>query len=171
MNVESFEIEGWEHLQTGITLAENENWLLVKHIPIDYLIDGYKIYKKNFIKRRINSANERNIERVHILRNTIIEKPDDFEFSDTIGLLKWSQNKYGFFEFQDDEEDALFYGNIKSVIGNTLLINFIDKKGEIDKEFDYEFEIDKIITIAFGSDYFHSIRVLWMDKNPSIATL
>jgi len=170
MNVESFEVDGWEELQTGVTLSENHDWLLVKHIPVDYVLDGYKLYNKKFIKKRINSTEERIIEKVLTLKGTIINGADDFIFADTIELLKWSQNKFGLFEFQDDEEAAVFFGRIKSVIDNILIIDFIDKKGEVDDEYDCEFKIDEIRTISFESDYFNSIRVLWMDENPSIAT-
>lgn len=164
MNVESFEVEGWEELQTGITLLENDEWLLVKHIPYDYLQDGYKLYNKQFIKRRINSSNERFIERVLQLRKTRIDLPIDFKFSDTIGLLTWSQNKFGLFEFQDDDETALSYGRINSILDNTLIIDFIDSKGMVEEDYNYEFEIDQIRTISFQSDYFHSIQVLWIDE-------
>jgi hypothetical protein len=170
MNVESFEVEGWEELQTGVVLSENDQWLLVKHIPVDYVLDGYKLYNKNFIKRRIRDDKEVYIHRVFRLKRTIIDLPKDFEFFDTIGLLHWSQRKFGIFEFQDDEETALFYGRIKSIINNILIIDFIDKKGQVDEDFDYEFAIDEIRTISFDSDYFNAIRVLWMDENPSIAT-
>ena len=171
MNVESFEVVGWDELQTGVTLLENNDWLLVKHIPVDYVLDGFKLYNKNFIKRRINSDAERFIERVFHLRNITVDFPQNFEFSDTIGLLQWSQNKFGLFEFQDDDETALSYGRINRVVGNTLIIDFIDSKGQTEEEYYYEFEIDEIRTISFDSDYFNSIKVLWMDENPSIATL
>jgi hypothetical protein len=32
MNVESFKIDDWEDLQTGIILLENSDWLLTKYI-------------------------------------------------------------------------------------------------------------------------------------------
>lgn len=170
MNVESFEVDGWEQLQTGVTLSESNDWLLVKHIPYDYLLDGYKLYNKKFIKRRINATEERFTERVLKLKDTVITTPEDFKFGNTVDLLKWSQDKFGLFEFQDDEETALFYGRIKSVMDNILIIDFVDKKGEVDDDYDCEFEIDEIRTISFESDYFNAIRVLWIDENPPIAT-
>ncbi|MCO6149307.1 hypothetical protein [Flavobacterium sp. NRK1] len=171
MNVESFEIEGWEELQIGVTLCENKEWLLVKHIPCDYILDGYKIYNKKFIKRRINSSKERFTERVLKLRKTIIEKPADFKFTDTVNCLKWVQDKFGLFEFQDYEEKHLSYGIINRIIGNILIIDFIDTKGFVEENYDFEFEIDEIRSISFESDYFYAIRALWMDENPSIVAL
>lgn len=170
MNVESFEIEGWEELQTGVVLSENDDWLLVCHIPTDYVLDGYKVYNKQFIINRVNSTSERIIERVLTLRKINVELPDDFQFLDTVGLLKWSQNKFGLFEFQDEDGEALSYGRINRIIGNELVIDFIDSKGLVEENYDYNFEIDQISVITFGTDYFYSIQALWMDENNIIPT-
>ena len=40
MKIEAFKIKGWSVKETGLVVAENEDWLLVKHIPIDYVVDG-----------------------------------------------------------------------------------------------------------------------------------
>ncbi len=48
---------------------------------------------------------------------------------------------------------------------NELIIDFIDSKGRVEENYDYEFEIDQIRTISFQSDYFYSIQALWMDEN------
>ena len=48
MKVESFKIIDWEDSEQGLLITENENWILVKHIPVDYVVDGYKLYKKGF---------------------------------------------------------------------------------------------------------------------------
>lgn len=170
MNVESFEVDCWDELQTGIILSENDEWLLVYHIRADYALDGYKLYNKHFIANRINSSRERLIERVLTLRKINIELPKDFQFLDTIETLKWSQDKFGLFEFQDDHENELFYGRIKNVMDNNLTIDFIDSKGIVDDDFDVVFDIQEITSISFQSDYFHSIQALWMDENNIIPT-
>ena len=50
MKVETYKIKGWREKETGLLIAENEEWVLVKHIPVDYMVDGYKLYQKKFIK-------------------------------------------------------------------------------------------------------------------------
>jgi len=165
MKVESFKIDFWEQPQTGVVLSENSDWILVKHIPADYVLDGYKLFRKEFVLKRINSAKEKQIERVLKLRKIEIDMPVDFEFLDTIGVLKWSQDKFGLFEFQDEYETELFYGRINVVEGNDLIIDSIDTKGKVEEAYDFPFQIDEITTIAFQSDYFESIRALWMHKN------
>lgn len=165
MNVQSFEIDNWEEVQTGLVITENEEWLLVKHIPVDYVIDGYKLYKKKFITKRSNDDNGKKIERVLSLKGEDTQIPNGFNFSDTLGLLKWIEEKYGIFEFQDDDETELFYGRINKVIGSTLIIHSIHSDGTVENNYNYEFNLDEIRLITFLSDYFNSIRLLWMDEN------
>lgn len=90
--------------------------------------------------------------------------PDDFQFTDTIGYLKWCEKKFGLFEMQDDDEEALAYGKINTILGNDLTIDFITTKGHIIKKHEYIFEIDQIRVITFGSDYFEAIRLLYFDE-------
>ncbi|MCR5862464.1 hypothetical protein LRS05_10030 [Flavobacterium sp. J372] len=164
MNVESFNIDGWEEQRTGLILAENEEWLLVKNIPVDYTLDGFTVYKKSFISNRINGGEERLLEKVFTLKGVKPQIPDEIEFTDTIGFLKWSEQKFGLFEFQDEDNEALSYGKINKIIGNKLIIDFIDSKGNVEEAFDYEFAIDQIRCITFSTDYFEAIRLLYLDK-------
>jgi hypothetical protein len=163
--VESLTIENWDENQTGLIVDENENWLLVKHIAGDYVIDGYRIYRKDYIAHRENGDNEKKIERVFRLRNIRANIPEGFIFSDPEGLLRWCQEVFGLFEFQDDTQDELFYGRINSIEESILIIDFIDASGITEKEYDFEFDLDAIRAISFSSDYFESIRVLWIDEN------
>jgi len=68
ITVESFKIDGWEEWQKGLLLAENEEWILVNEIYADYMLDGFCLYKKEFVNQRLNGKSERLIERVFKLR-------------------------------------------------------------------------------------------------------
>lgn len=171
MNVESFVLDNWKEKYTGAVIAENHQWLLVAHIPVDFVIDGYRLYAKKFLISRTNSTEERLIERVLKLRKINIEVPVRFLFDEAPAILKWSQDTYGLFEFQDNSESELFYGRIYSVIENELVIDFVDSKGIVDDEYDSVFKIDEIRTISFQSDYFQSVCALWRDEHKATSTL
>ena len=98
------------------------------------------------------------------MKNIQLNKPDNFNFSDTVGLLKWVEKAYGIFEFQDDEETELFYGKINRVDSEKLIIDMINSDGSVDSNYDYEYNIQKIRIITFESDYHKSIQLLWKDK-------
>jgi len=164
IKAESFKIKDWEEVQTGIVLAENENWVLVKHIPVDYLIDGYNLFNKKYILKRHSGKDEKQIERVTKLKGTVIEKPADFDFADTVGLLKWCEEKFGLFAFQTEDEYAAFFGKLNRVEKNILIIDSVFADGKVEPNYDYEFDLDEVRAIAFGSDYFESMRLLWVDE-------
>jgi len=165
INVEFFEIDGWEDQQTGIIVAENNDWLLVKHIPVDFVIDGYSLYNKKYVAKRSSGKDEKRIERVTKLKGVAIEMPEGFEFADTVGLLKWSEEKFGLFSFQMDDDNAVFFGQVNRVEKNLFVIDFVYSDGKIEVDYDFEFDLDEIRAIAFGNDYFESIRLLYFDEN------
>lgn len=165
IKVESFKIKDWEEVQTGIVLAENENWVLVKHIPVDYLIDGYNLLNKKHILKRHSGKDEKQIERVTKLKGVAIEKPADFTFADTVGLLNWCEEKFGLFAFQAEDEYAAFFGKLNRVEKDTLIIDSVFADGTVEPNYDYEFDLNEVRAITFGSDYFESMRLLWLDEN------
>ena len=164
MRVETFIIKDWEENEVGLILAENDTWILVKHIPVDYLIDGYKLFRKSAIQDRVHGNIETNIERVLMLKKITDHKPEGFEFSDTLTLLKWAETNFQILEFQDESESELIYGKLKRVEGNDFTIDFINADGTVDLLFDYEFSLEAIRVISFESDYHQSIRLLYSDN-------
>lgn len=46
------QLAGWETDQVGLWLAENEEWLLLRQIPVDYVVDGYLLLAKAHIISR-----------------------------------------------------------------------------------------------------------------------
>lgn len=164
MKVESYKIKGWKEKETGVLISENDDWILVNHIPVDYVIDGFKLYRKKFIKKRINGESEKKIERVLNLKNKNIPALKGFEFNNVLETLKWSEKKYGLFEFQDKGETELFYGKINRNENDILIIDMIKSNGKIEENYDFEFSIKKIRSITFETDYFESVRLLMNDE-------
>lgn len=164
MKVENYKIKDWEDSEQGLLIAENEDWILVKHIPVDYVIDGYRLYKKEFIAKRLRTEKEEQIEKVLTLKNIESDLPKNFKFKDTIGLLDWVESAYGIFEFQDDDETELFYGKKNRVEDDILIIDMIKSDGSVETNYDYEFDLSDIRVITFETDYHLSIRLLWKDK-------
>lgn len=160
MKVESYHIKNWEEPETGLLISENKDWILIKSIPVDYAIDGYKLLKKEFVEGREREDEELRIEKVLNLKNVLANSPSDFQFGTTIELLKWVENKFDLFEFQDDDEEESYYGKIKSCVNNKLILDLILEDGEMDPDCEYEQGIEAIQVISFESDYHRSMRLL-----------
>jgi hypothetical protein len=161
--VEQFKLEGWEDVQSGLIVEESKQWILLKYIPVDYVIDGYKLINKKYISERLRENQQKKVEKVLKLKGIDTNTPEGFKFGNTEELLSWTENHYELFEFSDDLEHEVFYGRINRVEANNLIIDFIDANGKERKKWDH-FNIDKIRVIAFDSDYFNSIKLLWKDS-------
>lgn len=160
MQVEKLKIKGWKKKVVGIIISENNQWVLVKHVEVDYLVDGFKIYNKNFIIKRIPVSENDSLHIVLNLKKVALDFPKSFKFCSTIELLKWSEKKYGLFEFQDDVENELFYGKLNSFNKDEFIIDMIKSDGKIEFKYDYSFDLNEIRSLAFESDYFNSIILL-----------
>ncbi len=165
MQIETYKLKGWEDKETGLLIAENEDWILVKHIPIDYQIDGYKLYAKQFVKKRKSHKDQELIKRVLELKQIAITPPTSFTFTAIAELLKWSETAYGFFEFQEKKQSELFYGKLHHLHENTFMIDQVLADGTLEKAYAYDFSLSKIRSINFESDYFESLRLLMHDVN------
>lgn len=160
MKVETYKVKGWDDLETGLLVDENEDWILIKQIPIDYLVDGYKLIRKKHVVKRIEKTDEKQIKKALKLKGVKAKAPKGFKFGTALEMLQWSQRKYGLFEFQDHLEGELFYGQIAEYSKKELVINAVDAEGDLDKDFDIIFSLKKIRTIAFESDYFKTIALM-----------
>ncbi len=164
MKVESYKIKGWKEKETGVLISENEDWILVNHIPADYTLDGFKLYRKRFVKKRISKTSEKQIERVLNLKGKKTPELKEFVFNNVLETLKWSEKKYGLFEFQDKGETELFYGKINRTENDILIIDMVKSNGKVEIDYDFEFSLNKIRSITFETDYFESIRLLMADE-------
>lgn len=85
--VEYVQLAGWEADQIGLWVAENRDWLLLRHIPVDYVIDGYVLLAKAHIVSRKPSKNRKQIEQILKLKGVEAEIPPHFQFLDVVGML------------------------------------------------------------------------------------
>jgi hypothetical protein len=161
MRVETLELRDWEELESGMILAETNEWILMRHIFADYMVDGYKIYRKDIIENRIHEDEERIVERVLTLKGVTEEIPDGFKLGKTMEMLQWIGNKYGFAEFQDVEEELTF-AIIEGEKDGEVWYEMILPDGTTETQL--QFPLDEICVIAFDSDYFRSVGLLWRDS-------
>ncbi len=162
----SFKIKRWKERLRGRIIAESENWILIESIPVDYAVDGYKFLNKKFINSTNRGAFEEQIELVLKLKNVKRTLFRIENLQTELDVMEWVEKKFELFEFQDNEQNALFIGKKNRIEKDKyLVINAITTEGIVDYDFDVKFKIKKIRVISFESDYFQSIRLLWKYNN------
>jgi|JI81BgreenRNA_FD_contig_123_79890_length_2861_multi_4_in_0_out_2_2 hypothetical protein len=165
--VEQFFFEDWGSNSTwGVVLAESPNWVLIQALPLDYILDGFKVLNKNEIAKRERDTETYQLERVLRLKKYEPQIPKNFTFGTTQEIMKWVESNYEIVGFQDDVEGETFFGKIREIKleEDTFFISTIDPQGLFDSEFEYEFSFDSVRIISFDDDYFNAIKLLWKDN-------
>lgn len=104
--VENVQLKGWEADIAGLWLDENDDWLLLHNIPADYQVDGYVLIAKHHIATRIPKKGRKQTEQVLKLKGIKAEVPSNFKFTNTAGLLHWTEQQYGLIHFMEEEQST-----------------------------------------------------------------
>jgi len=164
--VEHFSFQDWEYSIWGVVLAESPNWVLVQYIPVDYVVDGYKVLSKDSFSKRERDSEANQIERVLRLKKYEPQIPAGFGFGTVQEIMKWVEETREVVGFMDDIEGETFFGKVRDIKqeDDTFHLSSIDPQGLLDTEFEYEFSFDSIRVIGFDDDYFSSLKLLWKDN-------
>ncbi|MFD2721998.1 hypothetical protein ACFST9_24990 [Hymenobacter monticola] len=164
--VEYVQLAGWETNEVGLWVAENDDWLLLRHIPADYAVDGYVLLVKEHIVSRKPHRDRKQVEQVLKLKGIQPELPPHFAFLELVEMMRWVEQRYGLVEFAHEEESS-FFGWIAQVDAVHLWIDFLTPKGirDVHQEDDKPFLLSEIQVIKFDTDYFNSIKMLWQHKS------
>lgn len=160
--VEYVQLAGWEVDVVGLWVAENDDWLLLRSIPADYVVDGYVLLAKQHIAGRKPKRSRERVEQVLKLKGVEADAPEGFAFYDVVGMLQWIEQRYGLVEFAD-EEDSMFLGWIRKVDTVHLWFDMLEADGTVSLNSTREQDvvIEEVQLIYFDTDYFNSIKLLW----------
>lgn len=162
--VEYVQLAGWEADEVGLWVAENDKWLLLRHIPADYRVDGYALLPKAHIVSRKPGKHRRQVEQVLKLKGIKAEAPAGFQFLEGVEMLRWVEQHYGLVEFSDEEESD-FFGWVSRADAVHFWPELLWADGTTQPADDTEpFVISQIQIISFDSDYFQSIKLFWQHK-------
>ncbi len=169
MNVESFKVKGWSKHVTAVIISENENWILARHVISDYIIDGYVLYKKKYVRNRVCGPYESLLMDIFKLRNVSTKIPKGFQFGKTSELLTWVEDKYGISMFQDGDDSSISIAKITKMKKKKFKIDLIKSDGTLKEDYDYGFSFKKVRLIIFDSNYYNSMALLYKNKVSKIS--
>jgi hypothetical protein len=165
--VEYVQLAGWEADEIGLWVAENEEWLLLHRIPVDYIIDGYVLIAKAHIVSRKPGKHCKRTGQILKLKGIKAEVPEGFQFQGVVEMLRWVEQHYGLVEFSDKEESS-FFGWIDKVDSVHFWAAMLWADGTTQLASDTDpFVISEIQTISFDNDYSQSVKLLWQHKQRS----
>ena len=175
LRIESVRLTDWQEAVVGVWVAEDDAWLLLRVIPMDFVVDGYVLIAKQHVESRPTHPDGAKIKHVLELKGVRADLPPNFVFGGTLELLRWVEQQYGLIQFQDEDEESALMGWLKKADATRFQIDSLRLSGRVDRSFNNWFELAEIRLIVFDADYFNSLKLLWQDilrrqwqlKNPN----
>lgn len=160
IKVEAYKIKGWKETVLGVLLEENDQWILINEISMDYQLDGFAILSKKFVKKRSTKKWEKQIAQVLELKKYKPQLDASFKFGSFEQMAGWIEEKFVLLQFQDDIEASLEIGKIDTIEDNILHLLFLKADGKFKQKYTYEYKVNSIRKINFNTDYLNSLLLL-----------
>ena len=150
----------------GFVVDYNDDWTLMKYNPVDYIIDGYVIFRHKNIEGFQRLARERFKEKVIKLKGLEPTDKDIIPLTDLSTILNYLTDNYGLFLLYTKYERICYVGRLKTIDRKKLVIDSISTKGKWDGH--KNFKIDDIRVIEFDTDYINSLKLILKSENSEI---
>ncbi|MFH0895553.1 MAG: hypothetical protein V2A54_14035 [Bacteroidota bacterium] len=146
----------------GFVIDYNDDWTLMKNNPVDYVIDGYIIFRHKNIESFRRSAEEKFRERVIKLKGLEPTDKEAIPLTDLETILQHLTKHFGVFQVSTKSETACYLGRLKSIDNKKLIMDDLNPKGKWDGQM--EFRTGDIRMIEFDSDYINSLKLVATTK-------
>jgi hypothetical protein len=142
----------------GQVIAVDDDWTLMRHIVVDYALDGFVVVRHRNIKHYKRGESELFKEKVLRLKAMADLPKDPIKIDGLQSILAEITERFGIFEIQTKRESACYLGRLVSFSKKRFTIESIDTNGQWDGQM--KFTSDKIRIIRFETDYAKSLLLV-----------
>ena len=103
---------------TGYIIDCNDDWILLKYNPVNYLIDGYLILQRKYIIEFQRNSKEKFIQKIIDLKGQKPVAKEIIPLTDLKTILNYLTAKYGLFQFSMKTNKSCWLGKVKNIIGS-----------------------------------------------------
>lgn len=151
----SIKIKKRKEKEYGVLIQEGKDWLLIKALFSDFILDGYKIINKKYIVSLEQTEDDLFVERVLKSNGKIDNIQLDIPL-ETLSLFQYlAANKY-VIQLSLNKENISYIGLVADILPKSIYLNPLGKKGEW-LNYDLLFRVDFIRIIEFNTDYINSL--------------
>ncbi len=150
----------------GFVMDYNEDWTLMKYNPVDYVVDGYIIFRHKNIKGFRRDVDEKFREKIIKLKGLEPTDKEVIPINNLSEILNFITINYGVFQFYTKSEKACYLGRLKSLDSKYLVIDYLNTKGKWDGQM--KFRPGDIRVIEFDTDYINSLKLVSSPKKSSL---
>ncbi len=146
----------------GFVVDYNDDWTLMKYNPVDFVIDGYIIFRHKNIQGFRRDTDEKWREKVIGLKGLKSTDKEIVPITDLESILKYLTDTFGVFQVYTKSESACYVGRLKSIDNRDLLMDSLSPKGKWEGQM--KFKIGAIRIIEFDTDYINSLKLVASSK-------
>lgn len=142
----------------GYVVDYNDNWTLMKYNPVDYVIDGFVIFRNKNIDGFKRGSDEKWVEKVINLKGLQPTDKDIIPLINLEAILQYLTDNFGVFQVYTKSETACYLGRLKSIDEKTLVMDNLNPRGKWDGQI--KFKTNEIRVIEFDTDYINSLKLV-----------
>jgi len=152
----SIEIKNRKQQEQGVLIEDGEEWILIRSLFSDYMIDGYVLLNKRYIKSINRDADDIFVEKVLRANDRLdILQGLDIPLSTNI-LIEYLYKNQTVFQIDNKEENKCWIGKICGLTEKSIFLTILTPRG-IWKNSYYTFRKNNIRIISFDTDYINSL--------------
>lgn len=142
----------------GYVVDHNDEWTLMKYNPVDYIINGYIIFRHKNIEGFRRDTDEKWREKIMNLKGLQPTDKDIIPLADLETILKYLTDNFGIFQVYTKPETKCYLGRLKSIDKKELVIGNLNPKGKWEGK--TKFRPADIRVIEFDTDYINSLKLV-----------
>jgi hypothetical protein len=152
----TIEFSDIKNTYSGFLLDYNEDWILLRNNPVDYVIDGFVILRNKNLESVIDDENTQFNEKVIRLKEIKLASDTIIPLTNLETILSFLTKKFGVFQLATKRSSAVYLGKLTEFNNDEFFIEFLNTNGVFDGEI--SFKNKKIRVIEFETDYVNSLK-------------
>jgi hypothetical protein len=150
----------------GFVIDHNEQWILMKNNPVDYVIDGCVIVRNKNIRKISRDKEEKFAEKILILKGVKLTYLDVIPLTGIVGILTYLTKYFKVFQFETKSEASCYLGKLSALASKHLVLDYLNPEGEWDGQMNCR--PNDIRVIEYNTDYINSLKLVLADSEMKI---
>lgn len=154
--VVTVKVRGQAALQ-GIVLAVGSEWLLLRYIPVDYVIDGILLIHQKHILKKMRTREHEFVEKILRLKKISFEPVQQFNLNSSASLFTQLQQQEKLMQFTLHDDSVAFIGHIARVNQQSFRCRLLSTDAKWLQEVSIKYS--SVRTIGLANDYVFSLQL------------
>lgn len=146
----------------GYVVDYNDDWTLMKYNPVDYIIDGYIIFRHKNIEGFRRDTDEKWREKVINLKGLQPTDKEIIPITNLETIIKYLTDNFGVFQVYAKSETTCYLGRLNSIDKKELVMDNLNPQGKWEGQM--KFRAGEIRVIEFDTDYINSLKLVLTTK-------